>query len=60
MSERIDIYCDLSYVSIDSAIESLIKLRDEYGSDCVIDIELEPVPYEDREQIAINLIVKGR
>lgn len=54
----IDIKDKLEYVSLDSAIEQLIALRETYGGDSIIDVGMEPVPYEDAEHVVINLIIK--
>ena len=59
MSEKtIDIKDRIDYAKIGDVINELIELRKTYGSNCIIDIDLEPVPYENRDEIAVNLIVR--
>ena len=54
----IEVTNDLQYVSLDSAIEKLTALRDQYGGNAVLDIEMVPVPYERYDTIYASVTVK--
>jgi len=45
-NSSVEVY-NLTYVSLDSAIDTLFKLRNEHGGDAILDIEMVPVPYSD-------------
>ena len=57
-TKLIEITSELSYISLDGAIQVLEKMRNQYGGDAFIDIELEPVRYEDAYRAAVNLYVE--
>ena len=46
------------YVSLDSAIDQLIALREEHGGHSVLDIGLETAPYEDTPHVVITVLIK--
>jgi hypothetical protein len=61
-NKTIDITDILSYDDFDSVIDNLITIRDDLRSKgfnhCTVDSGLEPVPYEDREDISIVINVR--
>lgn len=58
MTKRVEIPTLLNYCDLDTVIEELTRLRDQYGGECMVDVELEPVPYENRDTIVATLEVR--
>jgi len=57
MSKKIELRVLLDYNDLDTVIEQLIKLREEHGGDCMVDLETEAELYDSGVYVAANLIV---
>lgn len=55
MTQRVEIPTLISYCDLDTVIDELTRLRDQYNGRCMVDLSLETDPYDDYPHIEATL-----